>query len=70
MSSRTTAAPLLQAMKQLSLHWEATGEAWRDAKSAEFESTYLHELPHHLGRASEAIGEIDTILRKVRADCE
>ncbi len=70
MSSRTSAANLSQAVKDLLLEWDQTRFAWRDAKSREFEETYLQDLPHHAARAAAVIEEIDAILRKVRLDCE
>lgn len=52
------------------LEWERTAERWQDAKSREFHEAYLEELPQHVIRATEAIEEIHTLLRKVKADCE
>jgi hypothetical protein len=70
MSSRVSAAPLVQAVKELSLEWDLTRSYWRDVKSQEFEKKFLKELPHHVTRAREAITELDAVLGKVRSDCE
>ena len=70
MSSRVSAANLVQAMKDLSVDWEQTKSYWRDAKSHEFERTYLEHLPREIARAASVIEEIDALLRKVRSDCE
>ncbi len=70
MSMRVSASGLLQAGKELSLEWDQTREHWNDVKSREFEESFLSDLPHHLGRAADVIGEIDALLRKVRSDCE
>ncbi|MFA7233957.1 MAG: hypothetical protein WC076_07585 [Terrimicrobiaceae bacterium] len=70
MSAAASGALLLQAMKELSLEWDQTRSYWRDGKSLEFEEKYLAELPLHIRRAAEAMEEIETVLRKVRADCE
>ena len=65
-----SAPQLLQAMKELSVEWDRTRSFWRDMKSLEFEKKYLAELPHHIRRAADAMEEIETVMRKVRADCE
>ena len=70
MNTRSSAANLVQAAKDLSLAWDQTKEAWRDVKSREFEEHYLEQLPSHIARATAVIEEIDAILRKVKADCE
>lgn len=70
MSAAAGGAVLLQAMKELSAEWDQARSNWRDAKSRDFEETYLVELPQHIRRAAEAMEEIDAVLRKVRADCE
>jgi hypothetical protein len=70
MSTRVSAANLIQAMKDLSVEWQQAKEHWRDAKSHEFERHYLEPLPREIARATTAIEEIDALLRKVRSDCE
>lgn len=65
-----SAPQLLQAMKELSVEWDRTRSFWRDMKSLDFEKKYLAELPHHIRRAADAMEEIETVMRKVRADCE
>ena len=65
-----SAPQLLQAMKELSMEWDRTRSFWRDAKSLDFEEKYLAELPQHVRRAADAMEEIETVMRKVRADCE
>lgn len=61
---------LAQALKNLSAEWQRARDHWRDVKSQEFEEKYLEPLPHHVGRASAAIAELNALLRKVRHDCE
>jgi hypothetical protein len=67
---RASASNLTRAAKDLALEWQQTQNYWRDAKSLEFEKTYLADLPHHIARATAIMNEIDEILRKVRTDCE
>jgi hypothetical protein len=61
---------LTQSAKQLSAEWQRTKDSWFDVKSREFEEAYLEELPHAIARAATVIEEIDTLLRKVRRECE
>ena len=70
MSTRTSAANLSQAIKDLSLEWQQTKGSWNDVKSQQFEREYLETLPQHVARAMAVIEELDGLLRKVRTDCE
>ena len=70
MSTRSSAANLAQAMKDLSLAWQETRSQWRDTKAIEFDDTYLEVLPQHVARASSAMEEIEALLKKVRSACE
>jgi hypothetical protein len=70
MSTKGSASTLAQSLKELSIEWQQTKAYWRDAKCQEFERKYINDLPTHVTRAIEAIGEIDVLLRKVRKDCE
>ena len=70
MNTRTSAANLAQAMKELTLEWQETRAQWRDAKAIEFDDTYLEILPQQVARATAAMEEIEALLKKVRRDCE
>ena len=70
MSVRSSASNLAQAVKDLSLHWQQARSSWRDAKSIEFEETYLQDLTPHVSKTATAIEELDNILRKIKSDCE
>jgi len=70
MSTKGSAASLSQATKDLLVAWQETKAHWHDVKSAEFEQQYLEELPNRVTRALGVMEEIDTLLRKVRNDCE
>ena len=70
MSTKGSAANLIQAAKDLSLDWEQTKSFWRDTKSQEFEREYLSEIPSLVTRTITAMKELDELLRKVRSDCE
>jgi len=70
MSTRSSAANLAQAMKDLSLARQETRSQWRDTKAIEFDDQYLEVLPQHVARASSAMEEIEALLKKVRNACE
>ena len=70
MSTKVSASILGQSLQDLMASWQNTRAYWRDAKSAEFERTYLEKLPEHVSRANAMIEELDMLLRKVKSDCE
>jgi hypothetical protein len=70
MSTKGSASNLQEAMKNLSVAWQQVKEEWSDAKSMEFEEKYIESLPRDVSQAIEAMEEVDTLLKKVRRDCE
>lgn len=70
MNPRGSAASLGEALKELSIEWRQTKTYWRDVKSQQFEKDYLDALPSYVARATTFMEEIDTLLRKVKTDCE
>ena len=70
MSTTGGAAGLAQALKDLSAQWQQTRVHWLDAKAAEFQQKYLENLPILVARTTNAFEEIETLLRKIRNDCE
>jgi hypothetical protein len=69
MSSEAEAS-LAAALQNLNIAWQETRMYWRDAKCLEFEERYLKELPGLVAQAGRMIGELETVLKKVRNDCE
>jgi len=70
MNVASSAANLMQSLKNLKLEWERTGTYWRDVKRIEFERKYLEHLPHDVARAAVTIKEISDLLKEIRNDCE
>ena len=70
MSTKASAANLIQALKELMFEWDRTKAYWLDAKSRDFERTYIELLPDHVVRATTVIQDIDALLKKVKSDCE
>jgi uncharacterized protein (UPF0216 family) len=70
MSTKESGSNLVQALKELSLRWQQTKVHWHDVKSQQFEREYLESLPDHVQRTMGVMMEIDTVLKKIRSDCE
>jgi hypothetical protein len=70
MSTKASAAALAQASKDLSVAWQEAKAHWHDVKSIEFEQKYFEDLPNRITRTLSVMAEIDTLLGKVRNDCE
>jgi hypothetical protein len=70
MSLAGSKARLGALTKDLGVRWQGTKELWSDAKSAEFERTYLVELNAAVDRATTVMEQLDRLLLKLRSDCE
>lgn len=63
-------ARLVGVTREIHLRWEETKNYWKDARSREFDQRYMRELGLHVDRAVTVIEKLETILKKVRSDCE
>ena len=70
MSLNVTRTHLATLTKQLSLRWNETREHWQDARAADFEQRYLHDLFNQVNVATASIETLDQALTKLRRDCE
>jgi len=70
MSLAASKAQLATLTKDLSAHWAETRNQWRDHKSQEFDVKYLQALETNLTTALAAIEKLETVLAKVRNDCD
>jgi hypothetical protein len=61
---------LTQNARGLSERWHATKLHWRDAKALDFEKQYLDPLPAMVSKASIMMNELETLIKKIRKDCE
>jgi hypothetical protein len=59
-----------KAMKALLLRWNETKASWDDARSDDFEKTYLVPLEMDLRNAVSAMDHMGVILHQIRRDCE
>jgi hypothetical protein len=65
-----TRSRLAAVTRELSDRWLDTKIYWRDAKSLEFEQRYIQELLIRVDRAVSVIEKLETVLEKVKKDCE
>ena len=70
MSGSVSGSNLQQAVQDLLVEWDHTRNYWRDQKAQEFHHTYLEKLPDLVTKANAVVGDVNTLLRKVRQDCE
>jgi hypothetical protein len=70
MSMHVSGATLAGRTKDLAEKWQHTKDSWRDAKSQEFEQSYIQPLIDGVSSAASVIEELDKVLRKIRKDCE
>ena len=70
MSLRGNANQLASLTKELQAKWHDTKTYWKDAKSAEFQRTYLDELQGTVDATVVVIEQLDKLLTKIRSDCE
>jgi hypothetical protein len=70
MSMHVSGATIAGRTKDLAENWHQTKDSWRDAKSQEFEQTYIQPLIDSVSSAGSVIEELDKVLRKIRKDCE
>ena len=52
------------------MEWGRAKNHWRDVKAMEFEQKFLEALPQMISQSTPIMEELDTLIRKVRHDCE
>ncbi|HVK57357.1 MAG TPA: hypothetical protein VM735_01145 [Candidatus Kapabacteria bacterium] len=61
---------VLTATRELARKWEETRHHWSDAKSIEFERSYLAGLFADVERSMPILEELDRLMTNVRNQCE
>ncbi len=56
--------------RQIGVDWKETKARWTDSQSREFDSHTMVELQAHVDRAILVIEKLETLLGKIRSDCE
>ena len=68
--SVASSSSLETCTRDLMLAWERAQEQWRDAKSHQFGQTFIQPLPERVVQARDAMAHLETLLRKIKNDCE
>ena len=68
--SVASSSNLETSTRDLMLAWERVQEQWRDAKSQQFGHTFIQPLPELVVQARDAMAHLETLLRKIKNDCE
>ena len=70
MITSASGARLEALTKELLSRWQQTRECWLDAKAREFDERYMLELESMVRSAATSIASLESVIRKVRSDCE
>ena len=62
-------AVLINAIRDLLAHWERTASSWKDQARTGFEKEYIDELVPAVRSASNAVQQIEELLRQVYREC-
>lgn len=62
-------AVLLGALKDLDTFWARTAAVWKDSAREKFDTDCLQDLREAVRAGSNAIGQIEAVLRQVRREC-
>ena len=68
--SAAASANLESATRDLLLAWQRSRDQWRDAQALHFAHTFIDPLPDLAFQARDAFGHLDSLLRKIKHDCE
>ena len=70
MSEGGHAARLASLTRELLQRWYQTREVWADGKAREFEERFIREIESEVKATLPAIEQLESILQRVRHDCE
>jgi hypothetical protein len=70
MSAAAGHAALKRASKELQAGWRRVAASWRDENARRFEEHHLRPLLRKLREAEMATKQMETMLGKIRRDCE
>ncbi len=68
--SVASSSNLETSTRDLLLAWERAQEKWRDAKSQQFGQTFIQPVPDLVVQARDAMAQLESLLRKIKHDCE
>ena len=70
MSGGGNAARLASLTRGLLQTWHGTRDDWADAKAREFEERFIREIEVEVNSTLPAIEQLESVLQRVRHDCE
>ena len=70
MSMMESKGALAKGTKDLLEKWSQVKDIWTDAQSRDFEKTFLVQLEQDVRAAFGALDRMDSVIHKVRIDCE
>lgn len=70
MSLGGNAARLATLTRELLQCWHQAHEAWADGKAREFEERFIREIESEVNATLPAIEQLESVLQRVRHDCE
>lgn len=62
-------AVLMGALKEFQAYWERTRAVWKDAAREKFEQECIQDLVEAVRAASNAVAQIESMLRQIRREC-
>jgi hypothetical protein len=68
--SAAASATLESSTRDILVAWERATEQWRDGKSQQFGTTYIEPLPDLATQARDAMMHLESLIRKIKNDCE
>lgn len=70
MSGGGNAARLASLTRELLQRWQQTRQFWADGKAREFEDRYIREIESEVNATLPAIEQLESVLHRMRSDCE
>ncbi|MFO1475473.1 MAG: hypothetical protein U1F98_02335 [Verrucomicrobiota bacterium] len=70
MSLNSSKSRISAVTRQLWSFWLQTREDWKDEKALEFERRFLQDLTVRVDKAVTVMDKLDTLLQKIKEDCE
>ncbi len=66
----TSAAHLRDAMDELQIAWQQTGDYWQDSVSQNYCEKHLEPIGPAVKKSLEAVGQMQQLLSQVYRECE
>jgi hypothetical protein len=70
MTLTTGRSKLVDALKVLTVHWEAARDGWDDTAGRQFEESYVEPIAPQVQAAVRAMDRLASVISQMRHDCE